>query len=121
MAEAKTSSDTLPGTVFTPRQVRVLKWAVIIMGIMLVGGFALVISAIVYQASNLGESTPAPAATSSSTAVRALVVPSGMSVSRMAMGDNRLAVYLEGPAASEIRIIDLGSGTLMHRIPVTNE
>ena len=30
----------LPGTVFTPRQVRALKMAVIVMGIMLVGGFA---------------------------------------------------------------------------------
>ena len=30
----------LAGTVFTPRQVRVLKIAVIVMGLLLVGGFA---------------------------------------------------------------------------------
>ena len=46
----------LPGTVFTPRQVRVLKIAVIVMGILLVGGFAFVLAAIVYQASKGGQS-----------------------------------------------------------------
>ncbi len=121
MAETKTSSETLPGTVFTPRQVRILKWAVIIMGILLVGGFALVMSAIVYQASHLSESVPAPATTSSSEVVRALSVPAGMSISHMAMGDNRLAVHLKGRSGSEIRIIDLGTGALVRRIPVTGE
>ena len=41
MAVASEPDNTpLPGTVFTPRQVRVLKIAVIVMGILLVGGFA---------------------------------------------------------------------------------
>ena len=34
----------LPGTVFTPHQVRVLKVAVIVMGLLLVGGFAFVLA-----------------------------------------------------------------------------
>jgi len=121
MAEAKTSSETLPGTVFTPRQVRILKWVVIIMGIMLVGGFALVMTAIVYQASHLGERSPVPATTSSSEAVRALSVPSGMEVSHMAFDDNRLAVHFKGPLGSEIQIIDVGTGALIHRIPIAVE
>ena len=42
MAVASEPDNTpLPGTVFTPRQVRLLKIAVIVMGILLVGGFAL--------------------------------------------------------------------------------
>src|SRR5262249_59928450 len=50
------SSSTAPGavltgTVLTPRQVRILKIAVIVMGVLLVGGFAFVLAAIVYQAS----------------------------------------------------------------------
>jgi hypothetical protein len=41
MAAASEPDNTpLPGTVFTPRQVRVLKIAVIVMGLLLVGGFA---------------------------------------------------------------------------------
>lgn len=121
MAEPETSTQTVPGTVFSPRQVRMLKWAVIIMGVMLVGGFALVMGAIVYQASNLGESASAPVATSSSEVVRALNVPPGMSVTQLALGDNRLAVYLSGPGGSEIRIIDLGTGAVMNRLPVVSE
>ena len=51
------SSSTVPGTaltgtVFTARQVRILKIAVIVMGVLLVGGFAFVLAAIVYQASH---------------------------------------------------------------------
>jgi len=52
MAAASEPDNTpIPGTVFTPRQVRVLKVAVIVMGLLLVGGFAFVLAAIVYQAS----------------------------------------------------------------------
>lgn len=121
MAEAKTSSETLPGTVFTPRQVRILKWVVIVMGIMLVGGFALIMIAIVYQASQLGERSPVPAATSSSAAIRSLSAPPGMSVSHIAIDDNRLAVHFKGPAGSEVQIIDVGTGALIQRFPVTAE
>ena len=56
MAVAREPDNTpLPGTVFTPRQVRVLKIAVIVMGLLLVGGFAFVLAAIVYQASGGGQ------------------------------------------------------------------
>ena len=51
VASEPESSSTVPGTVFTPRQVRILKIAVIVMGVLLVGGFAFVLAAIVYQAS----------------------------------------------------------------------
>ena len=40
-------SSTVPGTVFTPRQVRMLKIAVIVMGVLLVGGFAFVLAAMI--------------------------------------------------------------------------
>ncbi len=60
MAETESQSDVVsdvvPGTVFTERQVRILKRVVIAMGVMLVGGFILVISVIVYQASNPSDS-----------------------------------------------------------------
>ncbi len=38
-AASEPDNTPLPGTVFTPRQVRVLKIAVIVMGLLLVGGF----------------------------------------------------------------------------------
>ena len=51
MAGEPESNSTVPGTVFTPRQVRVLKMAVIVMGVLLVGGFAFVLAAIVSTSS----------------------------------------------------------------------
>ncbi|MDA7948720.1 MAG: hypothetical protein MPJ78_14750 [Hyphomicrobiaceae bacterium] len=121
MAKTETQSDVVPGTVFTPRQVRILKIAVIVMGILLVGGFAFVMSAIVYQASNLSESAPANAPAAPGGTVADLVVPKGMAISQMALGDNRLAVHLTGPRGAEIRIIDLGTGKVVTRIPVKSE
>ena len=59
MAVASEPDNTpLPGTVFTPRQVRVLKIAVIVMGILLVGGFAFVLAAIVIRPPRAGKARP---------------------------------------------------------------
>src|SRR5215468_5215052 len=57
MVVAREPDNTpLPGTVFSPRQVQALKIAVIVMGLLLVGGFVFVLAAIVYQASGGGQS-----------------------------------------------------------------
>ena len=125
MAETESESDIVPGTVFTPRQVRILKIVVIAMGVLLVAGFVLVIAVIVYQASSIGESV-APAQSVARPAYPApsgpgLIVPEGMSVSNMALDGNRLAVHLSGPNGSEIRIIDLGTGKVVQRIPLKSE
>jgi hypothetical protein len=107
----------LPGTVFTPRQVRVLKIAVIVMGVLLVGGFSFVMAAIVYQASNLGEKksplsgvAPAPQGE--------LRLPQGASLTSMALDGDRLALHLKTDAGSEIAVIDIVSGKVLSRIPL---
>jgi hypothetical protein len=125
MAETENQSDVVPGTVFTPRQVRILKRVVIAMGVLLVGGFALIMVAIVYQASQLGESAdPSPTVQ----AQRAILlpqgvlrIPEGMTISHMALDDNRLAVHLTGPRGGEIRVIDLGTGSVISTIRVKSE
>ena len=125
MVETENQSDIVPGTVFTARQVRILKIAVIAMGVLLVAGFVLVIAVIVYQASSLGESG-APEQSAAKPAYPAplrpgLIVPEGMSISNMALDGNRLAVHLSGPKGSEIAVIDLGTGTVVRRIPLKSE
>lgn len=119
MAEADRQSDVLPGTVFTARQVKLLKFAVIVMGILLVGGFAFVMSAIVYQASHLSESAPAPLRPQAPHP--GLSLAPGVTISHMALGDNRLALHLKGPGGEEIRIIDLGTGAVVATIPLKAE
>lgn len=125
MAETESQSDIVPGTVFTARQVRILKRVVIAMGALLVGGFVLIISVIIYQASNVGESAdPVRAARMPATAIvpqGSLRVPKGMAISHLALDGNRLAVHLTGPMGAEIRIIDLGTGAVIGTIRVKSE
>src|SRR5665648_361538 len=88
----------LPGSVFSPRQVRLLKIAVIVMGILLVGGFAFVMAAIVYQASHLGQGkarkAAAPAAPAVSGVETALTIPPDATVTSLALDGDRLALHL---------------------------
>ena len=124
MAVKSESDNTpLPGTVFTPRQVRILKIAVIAMGVLLVGGFLFVIGVIAYQASNLGQgksSAPDEPAAASSTVLSGseaeLTIPAGATVSSMALDGDRLALHLTSSAGQEIAVIDLTTGKVISRI-----
>jgi hypothetical protein len=118
-AAGETNSSLVPGTVFTPRQVRILKAAVIAMGILLVGGFVFVLAAIVYQASRpiqVAAGRSAPDSLSQSGLNIDLPVPRDASVSGLALDGSRLAVQLNGSAGAEIAIIDLASGKIVAHV-----
>jgi hypothetical protein len=118
MAAASEPDNTpLPGTVFTPRQTRVLKIAVIIMGILLVGGFAVVVAGIAYQASQLGnKKTQTPAAAMASGVEAELAVPGGAAVTSMALDGDRLALHLRSGTGPEVVVIDVTTGKVISRI-----
>jgi hypothetical protein len=114
MAVAREPDNTpLPGTVFTPRQVRVLKIAVIVMGLLLVGGFAFVLAAIVYQASGGGQSGGRAGASLQGIE---LPIPKDATVTSLALDGDRLALHLNSPAGSEIAVIDLKTGKIVARV-----
>src|SRR5215470_17601539 len=114
--------NPLPGTVFTPRQVKVLKIAVIVMGLLLVGGFAFVLAAIVYQASRGGQGAPQVGTSGEgSPALSDLPVPKDASVSSLALDGDRLALHLTSPQGSEIAVIDVRTGKLISRISLKPE
>jgi lysylphosphatidylglycerol synthetase-like protein (DUF2156 family) len=114
---AEPDNTPLPGTVFTPRQVRVLKIAVIVMGLLLVGGFAFVLAAIVYQASKGEQGAPA-----GEEAVAAeLHIPKDASISTLALDGDRLALHLQSSAGPEIVVIDLKTGKTLARIKLKPE
>jgi hypothetical protein len=106
----------LPGTVFSPRQVRILKLAVIVMGVLLVGGFAFVLAAIVYQASHLKQNGIAPAPVQSPEGAIDLPLAQGATVSAMSLHGNRLALELKGGEGPEIVVLDLQSGKIVARV-----
>jgi hypothetical protein len=112
----------LPGTVFTPRQVRVLKIAVIVMGLLLVGGFAFVLAAIVYQASRGGQDAAiAPAAAPMGGVETELLVGKDTSVTALSLDGDRLALHLNSAAGPEIAVVDLRSGKIVARIKLKPE
>ena len=116
MAVASEPDNTpLPGTVFTPRQVRVLKIAVIAMGILLVGGFAFVLAAIVYQASKGGQSA-AGVGTTPAGIESELPVPQGATITAMSLDGDRLALHLDSAGGPEIVVLDLRSGAVVSRV-----
>jgi len=120
MAVASEPDNTpLPGTMFTPRQVRALKIAVIAMGILLVGGFAVVVAGIVYQASQLGEKTteaPAPPVRVLPGVQAEVAMPQGATVTSMALDGDRLALHLTTSTGPEVVIIDVPTGKVISRI-----
>jgi hypothetical protein len=124
-ASSEPDNTPLPGTVFTPRQVRVLKIAVIVMGLLLVGGFAFVLAAIVYQASRGAQGTPSAgaeaAAGAGTSAPSELAIPKDATVTSLALDGNRLALHLNSPAGGEIAVIDLAGGKVLARIRLKPE
>ncbi len=103
----------LAGTVFTPRQVRLLKVAVIVMGVLLVGGFAFVLAAIVYQASHAGQAAMAPVPGPSAAPGFDLPVGKDAQVTAMSLDGGRLALHLSSSEGAEIVVIDLASGKVV--------
>ncbi|MGA8689308.1 MAG: hypothetical protein ACLQF1_03370 [Methyloceanibacter sp.] len=110
--------SSVPGMVFTPRQVRILKLAVIVMGILLVGGFAFVLAAIVYQASRSaqGVGASAPLMPGQGELSIDLPVPRDATLAGVSLDGNQLAVQLNGNAGPEIAVIDLASGKIVARV-----
>jgi hypothetical protein len=95
--------------------VRVLKIAVIAMGILLAGGFVFVLATIVYQASQLSKesaaSTFAPAGVETEFAM-----PPDAAVSLLALDGDRLALHLRSSAGPEIVVIDLATAKVLTRV-----
>ena len=117
-ATSEPDNTPLPGTVFSPRQVRILKIAVIVMGILLVGGFALVLGTIVYQASQLGQGSAGPAPAGMAVTETEFVVPEGATIASVALDGDRLALHLDSSTGPEIAVIDLNTGKVLSRLRV---
>jgi hypothetical protein len=125
-----TDNTPIEGSPFTPRQVRMLKIAVVVMGVLLVAGFLLIIATIAFQASQMGvEDEVAPAAEQASRPAgdRArpesfdVTIPEGAEVTDMAVDGNRLMLHLKTAEGGDVLVIDLESGKVVSRIGLRPE
>lgn len=127
-ASPQNGTEKLEGSVFTPAQIRKLKIAVVVMGVALLAGFALLVVGIVYQASKIGESSTQAApqgAAESRAAPPAGEIPLPLKaderIAHIALDGDRMAVHVAGPGGGEIRVLDLASGAVVARVPLRRE
>lgn len=100
-----------------PRQVRVLKTVVIVLGLFLLVGFAAVIVRIAYLASQPDRGTTAARLPRSVN----VTLPAGAVVrSSLATGD-RLTIEFESPQKSGFLIVNLTTGDILSRIELQPE
>lgn len=111
---------------YTPSQLRMLRMAVVAMGVILLVGFATVIGRIVYLLNvapateqTAGERSPAAIAPLARSGA-AVELPKGAIVKHLAISGNRLAIHFEGPGGAGIHIIDLATPGHNVTLPIVN-
>jgi hypothetical protein len=109
----------MTGIVLGDRQLKMLKVAVIAMGVILVLGFITVIARIVYLVNRSSET--ATAASHPVQQAARLALPAGASVRNMSLAGSHLAVHYEGPGGGGIVILDLQTGKPVSRIEIVPE
>jgi len=91
-----------------------LKWSVIIMGVLLVVGFVVVISTIIIRAVKLSDRPET--ADSAAALLKEVAIPAGSEVAGVTLDGNRMAVRVRGAGGEEILLFDARSGALSARI-----
>lgn len=102
------------GIVLGDRHVRMLRLAVIAMGVVLILGFAAVIARIVYLVGRGSDKAPVAAQALAERATVAL--PAGASVRNLALSGQRLAIHFDAPSGAGIVVIDLATGGVVSRV-----
>ena len=125
--------DSLPTGPLDPGQVRLLKIAVVAMGLMILAGLAAVVGRVIYlasggqkQAVTVSGPSGAPQGTAWGAGQRApanarLALPPQSIVRHLALSGDRLAVQFDGPAGTGIAIIDVATGAVVSRIELVPE
>jgi hypothetical protein len=98
----------------SPGQVRALKIAVVVMGVLILLGLFTVFGRIFYLASRPGRQVQA--ASQGLKSEQRLALPPGAEVRQTSISGDRLAVHYEAPTGAGIVVLDLASGQVLSRI-----
>ena len=99
--------------------VRLLKVAVVVMGLLILAGMAAVVLRIVYLASRPSAQLSAAGPNFESQA--RLALPPGAAIRQIAIAGDRLAVHYDGPAGPGIAIVDIATGAVVSRVAIVPE
>jgi hypothetical protein len=114
----QTASEQQASIVLGDRHVRMLKIAVIAMGVVLVLGFIAVIARIVYLVARGSETSHATAVSQPLSESTRLALPAGSTVRNLSLSGGRLAVHYDGLTGGGIVVLDLQTGTAVSRIQI---
>jgi hypothetical protein len=99
--------------------VRALRILVVVMGIMLVGGFIALIVSIAYMVKHRPATAPAASAAPAPYAAPPIELPAGARIETMALGADRLVLNIITPDGNrELLLLDLASGRRLGTIPL---
>lgn len=94
-----------------PPNVRLLKYVVIVLGVLLIGCFVAVFAIIGYRLAN-------PRAETSRAEVNEIALPvgAGMQLGQIALDGDRMAVHLKGESGEELIVLDVRRGRILSRV-----
>jgi hypothetical protein len=94
-----------------PPSVRLLKYVVIVLGVLLLGCFVAVFAVIGYRLAN-------PRAETSRANINEIELPigAGMQLGQIAMDGDRMAMHLKGEGAEEVIVLDVRRGRILSRV-----
>lgn len=116
-----TDDTPIPGSVFNQRQVRTLKIVVIVLGVLLVLGFALLVAGLYHEATKLGGQAEGPMVEKAAPVAGpgpevSIDVPAGASIERIAVDGGRVVLHIRGPQGEEVVVLDPARGNVVTRL-----
>ena len=90
---------------------RLLKYVVIVLGVLLIGCFVAVFAVIGYRLAN-------PRAATSRADINEIELPigAGMQLGQIAMDGDRMAMHLKGEGGEEVIVLDVRQGRILSRV-----
>jgi len=114
-------NESIPGSVFNPRQVRILKIVVIVLSVLLLLGLVLLVFGFYREARKLGQDAPPTSREASARLPHrggdiSLDIPAGAQIERIAVDGGRIVLHLRGPEGEQVIVVDTESGGAVTRL-----
>lgn len=119
-SEGNSNAAEPQAAIMSPQQLRLLRLAVVGMGVVLVLGFGLVIGRIVYLLNSPQTEAVTPAHRAGQIA-STVALPEGAAIKNLALSGRQMAIHFEGPRGQGIIVIDTGTGAVLQRLDVRAE
>lgn len=116
VAKPYSANDNGP---LSPGQVRVLKIAIAVMGVMIVAALLAIVGRVIYLAATPKRVPEATAVSSALALKHQLALPTGAAVKTMSLQGNRLLVHYQTAAGPGAMVLDLATGKTLSQVEIS--